>query len=194
MLMCGLSLTESSLQDLNSVIGVRERMLERMSRDTHRVWQWIKAHRGEFEQEILGPPVLTCNVTDPKYADVVESQLNKNDKLALIAQNRNDYRKLLDVCFGPGPESLKLRDVTIRENSNAPIPPRPVSSEEARGLGFDGFTIDFIDGPAPVISMLCQECRIHTTVCPSVPSKFEVVYLIARDIAYKPQRVYCCPE
>ncbi|CAZ79935.1 unnamed protein product [Tuber melanosporum] len=158
-----ISRKNKDLQDLNSVIGVRERMLERMSRDTHQVWQWIKTHQGEFSQEILGPPVLTCNVTDPRYADVVESQLGKNDKLALVAQNKTDYRKLLDVCFGAGPESLKLRDVTIRENSNVPIPPLPMASEEARGLGFDGFTIDFIDGPAPVISMLCQECRIHTT-------------------------------
>ncbi|KAG0644622.1 hypothetical protein HOY80DRAFT_1110333 [Tuber brumale] len=158
-----ISRNNKDLQDLNSVIGVRERMLERMSRDTHRVWQWIKTHQDEFNQEILGPPVLTCNVTDPRYADVVESQLGKNDKLALVAQNKTDYRKLLDVCFGSGPESLKLRDVTIRENSNVPIPPLPMASEEARGLGFDGFTIDFIDGPSPVISMLCQECRIHTT-------------------------------
>ncbi|KAG0127428.1 hypothetical protein HOY82DRAFT_613600 [Tuber indicum] len=158
-----ISRKNKDLQDLNSVIGVRERMLERMSRDTHQVWQWIKTHQDEFSQEILGPPVLTCNVTDPRYADVVESQLGKNDKLALVAQNKTDYRKLLDVCFGAGPESLKLRDVTIRENSNVPIPPLPMASEEARGLGFDGFTIDFIDGPAPVISMLCQECRIHTT-------------------------------
>ncbi|RPB01733.1 P-loop containing nucleoside triphosphate hydrolase protein [Choiromyces venosus 120613-1] len=158
-----ISRKNKDLQDLSSVIGVRERMLERMSSDTHQVWQWIKTHQDKFEQEILGPPVLTCNVTEPKYADVVESQLGKNDKLALVAQNKNDYRKLLDVCFGPGPESLKLRDVTIRENSNIPIPSKPISSEEARGLGFDGFTIDLIDGPAPVLSMLCQECRLHTT-------------------------------
>ncbi|PWW78494.1 P-loop containing nucleoside triphosphate hydrolase protein [Tuber magnatum] len=158
-----ISRKNKDLQDLNSVIGVRERMLERMSKDTHQVWQWIKTHRDKFEQEILGPPVLTCNVTDPRYADVVESQLGKNDKLALVAQNKDDYRKLLDVCFGPGPESLKLRDVTIRENSNVPIPPLPIAPGEAQSLGFDGFTLDFIDGPAPVISMLCQECRIHTT-------------------------------
>jgi hypothetical protein len=138
-------------------------MLQRISRDTYQIWRWVKEHPDEFDDEVLGPPVLTCSVKHPKYADAVEQQLARNDKVALVAQNRKDYRKLLAVCFGDG--GLKLRDVTIRESSNSTIPPPPMPKEDVQNLGFDGYTIDFMEGPAPVLAMLCNECSVHRTVC-----------------------------
>lgn len=109
-------------------------MLRGMSPDTLRAWDYYKSHQNEFEKEVFGPPILTCSVKDPLYADAVESLLGLNDKKALVCQTKSDYRKLVAACFGK--TGMELADVTIREYSGTRAPtlaqqaPGPVSREE----------------------------------------------------------------
>lgn len=117
--------------------------------DTFRAWEYYKNHRGDFEQEVFGPPILTCSVKEPKYADAVESLLNPTDKKALVCQTKNDYRTLVSACFGnanKGIRGMELADVTIKEYSSTRSPtlgqqpPGPVSAEEVRpALGLVGW-------------------------------------------------------
>lgn len=109
--------------------------------DTFRAWEYYKNHRGDFEQEVFGPPILTCSVKEPKYADAVESLLNPTDKKALVCQTKNDYRTLVNACFGnanKGIRGMELADVTIKEYSStrsptlSQQPSGPVSAEEVR--------------------------------------------------------------
>lgn len=32
-----------------------------------------------------------------------------------------------------------------------------------RGYGLEGWALDFVEGPEPVLAMLCGECRLHQT-------------------------------
>lgn len=116
-------------------------MLRNQSIDTFRAWEYYKSHRDDFEQEVFGPPILTCSVKEPKYADAVESLLSQTDKKALVCQTKNDYRRLVDACFGnpnKGIQGMELADVTIKEYSStrsptlSQQPPGPVSPEEVR--------------------------------------------------------------
>lgn len=104
-----------------------------MSPDTFRAWHYYKSHKDEFEAEIFGPPVLTCSIKDPKYADVVETLIGINDKKSFVCQTRADYLKFVNACFGKG---MGLADVTIRDysTSRAPTlahqPGGPIKAEE----------------------------------------------------------------
>lgn len=90
-----------------------------MSPDTFRAWDYYKSHKDEFEAEVLGPPILTCSIKDPNYADAVESLMGAYDKKALVCQTKADYRRLLNACFDKG---MGLADVTIREYSASRAP------------------------------------------------------------------------
>lgn len=116
-------------------------MLRSQSIDTFRAWEYYKSHRDDFEKEVFGPPILTCSVKEPKYADAVESLLNQTDKKALVCQTKNDYRRLVDACFGntnKGIRGMELADVTIKEYSStrsptlSEQPPGPATAEEVR--------------------------------------------------------------
>ncbi|PGG97940.1 hypothetical protein AJ80_09616 [Polytolypa hystricis UAMH7299] len=155
-----LAAVQAQLRNLDSQSGRQEAKLERASPDSSKAWKWIKEHRGEFEQEVFGPPLVVCSVKDPKYADALESLLQKSDLTAFTTQTRNDFRRLQRVLFG----EMKLHDITLKTCS-APLSNfrAPLNDGELRSLGFDTWAKDLISGPEPVLAMLCSENGFHRT-------------------------------
>ncbi|QGA19542.1 hypothetical protein EYB26_007231 [Talaromyces marneffei] len=152
--------TENELRSLQSQSGQREAMLKKFSPDTHRAYRWILENKDKFDKTVYGPALIECSVNDSKYADAIESLLQKNDFLAFTTQSIKDFRtlqKALNV-------ELKLHDVSIR-NCTTPLSDLrpPVSDGEMRDLGFDGWAKDYLSGPEPVIAMLCNEQFLFRT-------------------------------
>ncbi|KAJ5670631.1 uncharacterized protein N7477_005994 [Penicillium maclennaniae] len=151
---------ERRLESLDSQSGRQEAKLQKLSADSYKAYQWMVDNQDKFENEVFGPPLITCSVTDPKYANAVESLLQKTDFTAFTAQNRNDFRTMQRIFI----REMGLHDITLK-TSSAPLSSMkaPVSNEELRRLGFDGWAKDFITGPEPVIASLCSENRLHQT-------------------------------
>lgn len=151
---------ERRLENLDSQSGRQEAKLQKLSADSYKAYQWMVDNQDKFENEVFGPPLISCSVTDPKYANAVESLLQKTDFTAFTVQNRNDFRTMQRVFI----REMGLHDITLK-TSSAPLSSMkaPVSNEELRRLGFDGWAKDFIAGPEPVIASLCSENRLHQT-------------------------------
>jgi len=137
-----------------------------MSPDTAEAWKWIQAHPDEFEQEVYGPAMISCAIRHPKYAAAVESTLDRRAFLAITTQNANDFQKLGKILNGKKEQGgLGLGDVTIRsiERPLSELRNPPVSADEMRKCGLDGWALDFIDGPEPVLAMLCANARVNAS-------------------------------
>lgn len=145
---------------MNSQHGQQEAKLQRLSPDSHKAYEWLLNNQDKFEKEVFGPPIVTCSVTDPKYANAVESLLQKTDLTAFTVQSRNDFRTMQRMAI----KEMGLHDITLK-TSSAPLSAMrsPLPDEELRRLGFDGWAKDFIEGPEPVIASLCSENRLHQT-------------------------------
>lgn len=120
-------------------------------------WDWIQQHKDEFEKEVFGPPMISCSIKDERYSDQVQSLLQGDDFTCFTAQTKNDYRKLTDQLYRVQSLSVVIR--TCAQPFSAFQ--RPVSADEAADMGLDGFAIDFLEGPEPVLAMLCAEKRLH---------------------------------
>ncbi|PIG89679.1 structural maintenance of chromosomes 5 smc5 [Aspergillus arachidicola] len=151
---------ERHLQRLESQSGRQEEKLKQLSYESYKAYQWIQTNQDKFEKEVFGPPVVTCSVKDPKYADAVESLLQRNDYIAFTVQCRNDFRTLQrELNIGQ-----KLADISIKTSSVSLDSFRPpLTGDEIRNLGFGGWAKDFINGPDPVVATLCSENRLHQT-------------------------------
>lgn len=151
--------TEQQLKSLDSQAGQQEQKLKSLSHDTYRAYQWVKGNQNRFEKEVFGPPIVSCSVTDPKYADAVESMFQRNDFVAFTTQSRSDFRVLQKALA-----DMRMSDVSIRTCS---IPlerfPPPMSEGELKELGFDCWARDVLTGPDPVIALLCSENRLNST-------------------------------
>ncbi|KAI5861094.1 P-loop containing nucleoside triphosphate hydrolase protein [Durotheca rogersii] len=150
---------ERDLEALDSQEGQKLAYLKKINVDAAKGWEWLRDHQDEFEQEVFGPPMLNCSITDQRYADQIQSLLATEDFVCFTTQTRNDHKKLSNQFY----KQLSL-SVTIRTcGSNFASFRPPVSNEEARGMGLDGFSISYLEGPEPVLAMLCAEKRLHVS-------------------------------
>lgn len=80
--------------------------------------------------------------------------------MVITTQTYADNKKLNDHLFG----TMKLAEVTLRTSvGNLADYLPPASTEDLRRFGFDGWALDYIDGPEPVLAMLCDTVNIHRT-------------------------------
>ncbi|KAK4236330.1 SMC5-like protein [Achaetomium macrosporum] len=149
----------SSVKELESQQGQLLAQLTRINSDVAKGWGWLKDNQGGFEKEVFGPPMLTCSVKDKRYTDLVQSMLQADDFLCFTAQTKEDHRKLSDQFYGKMGLSVTIRSCFTPYNAFRP----PIPKEELPGLGFDGYVNDYLDGPEPVLAMLCSEKRLHAS-------------------------------
>ncbi|KAL2133334.1 hypothetical protein VTI74DRAFT_2529 [Chaetomium olivicolor] len=149
----------ASLQELESQQGQLLIQLRRISPDVASGWEWLKEHKHEFEKEVFGPPMLTCSVKDKRYTDLVQSMLQADDFLCFTAQTKEDHKRLSDQFYGKMGLSVTIRSCFTPYSSFRP----PLPKDELVRLGFDGYVNDYLDGPDPVLAMLCSEKRLHAS-------------------------------
>jgi len=157
---------ERQLTNLKTQAGQSETLLKQRAPDAGRLQDFIKAHRDRFGTEVYGPPLVECNVTDKSYTDAVESLMRDSDILsAFTVQTQEDYRILNAIVY----EELKLTDISIRVASKSldhwrdMRRSRVMSDEQTREFNIDGWALDYITGPEPVLSMLCADTQLHST-------------------------------
>ncbi|KIW20423.1 hypothetical protein PV08_00998 [Exophiala spinifera] len=151
---------EKTLRSMQTEAGKQELKLKDVSRDTFKAWEWIQNNREEFSEHVYGPPIVECSLKDPGMADAVESLLQQNDFKIITVQNKDDFRKLQDKLS----RGLKLHDVSLRvcpPANSQHLTHRPLNSEEMAKFGLTSWAIDHIQGPAPVLAMLCAERNLH---------------------------------
>ncbi|OAL75519.1 hypothetical protein A7D00_1118 [Trichophyton violaceum] len=151
---------EQRLIDLKSQSGQQEEKLKRLSDHSSKAWEWIKQNQDKFDKHVYGPPIVECSVKDPRYASAAESLLQRNDFIAFTTQSREDFRKLQRFLNQElGLHDISIKTCTVSLSSMSP----PVTDEELCSLRFDGWAKDYLEGPEPVLAMLCSENRFHQT-------------------------------
>jgi hypothetical protein len=150
---------QQKIEDLNSKEGQKMSLLKSIAPEVARGWEWLQNHQGDFEKEIFGPPMLTCSLRDERYSSLIQSMLQQNDFLCFSAQTRNDHKKLSDHFYREMGLSVTIRTCGSAFQSYK----SPMSADDAHQLGLDGFAIDYLDGPEPVLAMLCAERFLHVS-------------------------------
>lgn len=145
------------IESFDTQQGQQLAMMKRQHPDLHRAWEWIQEHQGEFEQEVFGPPMVSCSIKDERYADQVQALLQNDDFGCFTVQTKNDYKKLSNQLYRVMSLSVVIRSCAHSlDNFRSPVGP-----QEAADMGLDGFAIDFLEGPKPVLAMLCAEKGLH---------------------------------
>ncbi|KAJ3107199.1 Structural maintenance of chromosomes protein 5 [Phlyctochytrium planicorne] len=152
---------ENSLRRLHETSNQKLEAVRRVSEHTYRAVEWFRENQRtqqiRFEKTVFEPICLHVNVKNPDYAASVETIIGKNTLMNFVVQTREDYkaltRQILDV--------LKLRCNVVMLDSSMRLEPA-MTRNEIRSLGFDGYLLDFLDGPDEVIRAACQISGIHT--------------------------------
>ncbi|PNY25509.1 Structural maintenance of chromosomes protein 5 [Tolypocladium capitatum] len=152
-----MSTIASEIESLDTQQGQQLSFMKKYFPEVAIGWDWVQEHQSEFEREVFGPAMISCSVKDDKYSNQVQALLQNDDFLCFTAQTKNDHKKLTDQLYRVMSLSIVIRTCSHSRDSFRP----PIDRNEAAALGLDGFAVDYIDGPAPVLAMLCADKRIH---------------------------------
>ncbi|CEJ92136.1 hypothetical protein VHEMI07805 [[Torrubiella] hemipterigena] len=147
----------ADMQALDTQQGQQLNLMKRNFPDVAKAWEWIQDNKGEFEKEVFGPPMICCSVKNDRYADAIQAMLQVDDYLCFTAQTKADYKKLSDQIYRVMSLSVNIRTCSVPLSSFKP----PATQAQLADIGLDGFAVDFLDGPEPVLAMLCAEKRLH---------------------------------
>ena len=150
---------KKDLDELESQQGQMLTRLKKMNPDAARAWDWVQENRDKFEQEVFGPPMLSCSVKDERLTDLVQSVLQADDFFCFTTQTREDHKTLSNQLYKEMSLSVTIRTCLTPLDSFKP----PIAREDMAALGLDGYIVDYLEGPAPVLAMLCAEKRLHAS-------------------------------
>lgn len=153
---------------LDTQSGKQTSLLQKISPDTAAAWEWFNENKARLplKGDVYGPPILECSLMHPKYADAIESQIKFGDAVAITCTDKEDHSLLFNEMSGRG----KFGSVYLR---TSPRPssafPAPVPHSNLAQFGFEGYLRDYIQGPDPVIAMLCDNIKLHRVAFASKP-------------------------
>ncbi|KAI1351296.1 P-loop containing nucleoside triphosphate hydrolase protein [Xylaria sp. FL0043] len=144
-------------ENLNSQQGKKLAQLRNIHADAAKGWEWLQENQDQFQKEVFGPPMLTCSITDNKYSDQVQALLSQDDFVCFICQTPADHKKLSNQFYGQMAIAVSIRTCSSDFSTFRP----PVPRDQLREFGLDSYAIDHLEGPEPVLAMLCAERRLH---------------------------------
>ncbi|KAI1487306.1 P-loop containing nucleoside triphosphate hydrolase protein [Biscogniauxia mediterranea] len=150
---------EQKQRALASQQGQKLASLRRINSDAAKGWEWLQKNQDQFEKEVFGPPMLTCSVTDKRYSDLIQALLSRDDFCCFISQTASDHKKLSDQFYRLMGLSVTIRTCGTPFDSFRPAIPR----DQVREMGLDGYAIDYLEGPSPVLAMLCSDKKLHVS-------------------------------
>lgn len=148
---------EADLASFDTKEGQQLNYMKKDYPDVATAWEWIREHQNEFEQEIFGPPMVTCSIKDERYVDHVQSLLQNDDFTCFTAQNIGDHTKLSNQLYKVMGLSVTIRTCLQQFEAFR----HPMNPAETQECGLDGYAIDYLGGPKPVLAMLCIEKKLH---------------------------------
>ncbi|RAR01526.1 structural maintenance of chromosomes protein 5 [Stemphylium lycopersici] len=160
---------QAQLDHLNTQSGKQASLLQKVSGDTAKAWEWIQKnkHTLNLSGEVVGPPILECSIPEAKYAQAVEGQLRRGDVVAITCTNSDDQKLLSSRLLSkPANGGLGLHDVHLRTSPKSLDSYKsPMPAADLAQYGFQGYMLDYIEGPDVVLAMLCDNSRLHQIAC-----------------------------
>lgn len=149
-----------TVREFDSATGKQNSKLKTLYPESYRLWSWVQEHQDSFEKPVFGPPIVEGSIKDPRCVDQVESLFQASLWSTFSVQTKADFKTLSDVAH----DRLHLNSINIETVLVGLADYRPPCGEdEQRQYGLEGWAIDYINAPEPVLSMLCGKIKLHET-------------------------------
>jgi len=146
------------LSDLDNIKNQRLNLLQRFNRPTYEANQWLEKNRLLFQKHVYSPVVIEINPKNKESAAAVEA-ITGTSLTTFVTQCKDDYFRFTEELIDK--QKLKI-SVVMYDNLKLEDFETPIPKDELKEYGFDGYLIDLIQGPQPVLCALCKLNNIHS--------------------------------
>ncbi|KAJ6466032.1 hypothetical protein C8R47DRAFT_1025431 [Mycena vitilis] len=152
------------LKQLDSVEHIKLQNLRNWNADAADTVRFIRENKNLFKMEVFEPPFLSVTVPDQSFAAAVENNFNQAAMRMFVCQCKEDY-ELLNKTINDNPGLGRRARVPtwFRPGTEADLAPPPMSPEELKERGFDGYAIDYVECPEGLKWYLKRELNMHRT-------------------------------
>ncbi|KAJ7773680.1 hypothetical protein DFH07DRAFT_801525 [Mycena maculata] len=152
------------LKSLDDADAVKLQNLARWNRDVGDAVRWLRDNKDKFKMEVFEPPALSVRVPQHNYADAVEDSFNGNQMQMFVCQCKEDYDTLnYHINDNPGLGRKAKVPTWFRPGTEADLVGPPMSREELKTRGFDGYAIEYVHCPDGMRWYLQRELNMHRT-------------------------------
>ncbi|KAK7078915.1 Structural maintenance of chromosomes protein 5, partial [Halocaridina rubra] len=148
---------QNNIDISKDVMTRRMEVLRQKNGDAVKAAEWLKHNGNKFNAPFYMPICTLLNITDPKFANVVESVISFGDLIAFCFEDKDDMNKFKSYM-----DQMHIRVNIVNAvplDLSAFNPPVPI--EDLRKWGFDYFISDIVDAPPAVLSFLYRNYHIY---------------------------------
>ncbi|KAK9486669.1 P-loop containing nucleoside triphosphate hydrolase protein [Lipomyces starkeyi] len=151
---------QEEIKTLEMVSNQKLRHVQEVDRETFDAVIWLRQNKHIFKNEVFEPPILTLTMIDQNLTDAIESVVHRTQMLTFTCLSREDY-----VTFTENVIDKKRLNVPVVEYSGTDHPTfdkwkKICSPAQLQKLHFDGFLLDAVAAPDPVLNMLCHAANL----------------------------------
>ena len=157
--------------NLNRVINARNEELSKMESTRHKkleflrryephsfeARQFLNENRALFASHVFEPICLELIIKDPESASIIESSLSRQALTSFVFTDEVDYNTFLSEVA----DNRKLHVNAILVKQRLSSFKSPMSQEEIRRYGFEGYFLDAVTAPEPILVALCDSFKVH---------------------------------
>ncbi|KAL2314493.1 hypothetical protein POMI540_1912 [Schizosaccharomyces pombe] len=129
--------------------------------DAYQTYQLLKEYESAFEAPAYGPIYMNLKCKEKGFAALIEGFFRTDTFRTFIMSNYNDYLKLMDLITSKTKYTPTIREFSSERKKKIEDFEPPCSREKLQSFGFDGYVIDFLEGPEVVLVALCHMLKIH---------------------------------
>ncbi|CAG8565994.1 6635_t:CDS:2 [Paraglomus occultum] len=153
-----LSQNTIELRALTNVYDRRSKLVRERDPDMYTAAQWVQQNKAQFKCPVFLPVYMEIIIKEDRHIDLVEAVAGEELLKTFTCQTVEDYnlfmREVIDA------QNLRVNVVwcgsqTLGEYRSL----RPV--QELRRYGVEGYLLDQVEGPEPVLTVLCAQADFH---------------------------------
>ncbi|EEB08290.2 Smc5-6 complex SMC subunit Smc5 [Schizosaccharomyces japonicus yFS275] len=153
-------------REINQLSNVRQKKLNFMKSspgwsDAFHTFELIEQNKTLFEKQAYGPIFMYLNCKDRRFSAMIEGFFRADTFKTFIMSSYNDYLKLMEVITSKTVYTPTVREFSSERKQKLEEFEGPCPREKLREFGFDGYVLDYLEGPEPVLVALCYMLRVH---------------------------------
>ncbi|KAK9323611.1 P-loop containing nucleoside triphosphate hydrolase protein [Lipomyces orientalis] len=156
----GVAARQEEIKNLEMVSNQKLRHVQKVDREVYDAVVWLRQNKHLFKSDVFEPPILTLTMTDQNLTDAIETVVHRTQMLTFTCLSREDY-----MTFTENVIDKRRLNVPVVEYSGTDHPTfdkwkKICSPAQLHDLHFDGFLLDAVTAPDPVLNMLCHAANI----------------------------------
>lgn len=162
---------EGQIKNMDTAFSKKISRLNRLAQSTNarelvertkKVLELLEKNKDKFSKEVLDPPVLSLKVKEPSLLKQIGGTISWATMWTFTCQTPEDHRLFGKLVLDQSDLNVRYSSYT-GDKTKPSDHTKPLSDQQIRRYGFNGYILDLLDGPDAVLNLLCHEDYVHAT-------------------------------